>query len=263
MGIAMIRTKNNSIKVFLIGLLLISASGLTGQNGYCEELTPKEILQRADEARGNLQGIKWEVKISSVENGREQNRAIDVKARGYDFFAILKAPPKVRGQILLMADHNMWFASPGLSKALPVSPRQRLVGGAAYGDIASTNYAEDYHATPLNDEMVDGELCYVFDLKAVTKNVTYDRIIYWVSKDRLVGIRSDFFTVSGKKFKVATMEYSHEVDMGDNRMPFVSRIVIKDIFLEDNVTTMSFSEPILEKIPDSTFDINLLIMRSI
>lgn len=259
----MIRKGKNLIILFCLSLLEIFAFCIIGQNGFCEALAPKEILQQADEARGNLQGIKWEVMISSVEKGREQNRIIDVKARGYDFFAILKSPPKVRGQILLMADHSMWFASPGLSKALPVSPRQRLVGGAAYGDIATTNYAEDYNATPLNDEMVDGELCYVFDLKAVTKKVTYDRIIHWVSKKRLVGVRSEFFTVSGKKFKLANMEYTHQVDIKGNRRPFVSRIVIKDLFLEDNVTTMTFGEPILGNIPDSTFDINLLLMRSI
>ncbi len=236
---------------------------LTGPNVYCETLTPKEILLYADAARGNQEGVKWKLHISSVESGRQQNRSLEVKGRGHDFFAILTAPPKVRGQILLNVDYNMWFARPGLSKPVPVSPRQKLVGGASYGDIAATNYSEDYEAALLRDEMVNGEWCYVFDLKAVTKKVTYDRIKYWVSKGRLVGVKAEFFTVSGKKFKSAVFEYEHETMILEKRRPFISKMVIKDLFLEGNVTTMTFSEPLLGKIPDSAFSLHLLLLRTI
>jgi len=244
-------------------ILTLFAFILTGPDVYCETLTPKEILVHADAARGNYEGIKWKLHISSVEGGRQQNRRLDVKGRGNDFFAMLTAPPKLRGQILLDVDHNMWFAKPGLSKPVPVSPRQKLVGGASYGDIAATNYSEDYEAALMRYEMVNGEWCYVFDLKAVTKKVTYDRIKYWVSKGRLVGVKAEFFTVSGKKFKSAVFEYEHETMILKKRRPFISKMVIKDLFLEGNVTTMTFSEPLLGNIPDSAFSLHLLMLRTI
>jgi len=236
----------------VIALILVDSSG--------GEMTPKEILRRADEARGNLQGVKWRVVIDSIENGRKQKRTLNVKARGYDFLATLISPPKVKGQKVLMVDHNMWFTKPGLRKPVPISPRQKLVGGASYGDIAATNYADDYEATPLDDEMVNGELCYVFDLKAFTKKATYDRIKYWMSKERMVGVKAEYFTVSGKMFKLATFENENQIQLRNKPHPFISKMVITDALASGNVTTMTFSKPKLVKVPASTFDLNLLVI---
>ncbi len=162
-------------------------------------------------ARGNIEGVKWLVNIASIENNTDQERSLNVLARGYDFLGIMIEPPKVKNQKIMMVDHNMWYTKPGLKKPVPVSSRQKLIGGAAYGDIAATNYADDYAPTPLPDETINGELCYVFDLKAVSKKSTYDQIKYWISKDRMVGVKSEFYTVSGKLFKTAVFEYDNQM----------------------------------------------------
>lgn len=249
------------IKGWVIGVLAVFVISLFGIGSALAEMSSKEILRRADEARGNLEGVKWKLYIHSVEADREQDRKLDVKARGYDFLAIMTSPPKVKGQKLLMIDHNMWFAKPGVRKPVPISPRQKLVGGAAYGDIAATNYSDDYEATPLPDEEVEGKLCFVFDLKAVTKKATYDRIKYWIAKDRLVGVRSYFFTVSGKMLKSATFEYENKIEVNERQQVFISKMTITDALMKQNVTTMNFSDPLLKKIPASMFDLNFLMMR--
>ncbi len=244
-----------------IGAMIVLAISFWSMH-YCHaELTPKEILHRADESRGNIEGVKWRVFIHSIESDRKQERTLYVQAKGYDFLGTLISPPKVKGQKLLMIDHNMWFTKPGLRKSVPISPRQKLVGGASYGDIAATNYADDYEATPLDDEVVKDELCYVFDLKAIHKNATYDRIKYWVSKKRFVGVKAEFHTVSGKMFKMARFEYENIVNLKNEPRSFISKMVITDALINSNVTTLNFSEPILVKVPDSTFDLNLLMMR--
>lgn len=244
--------------LFLVFLLLITPLGI---NFSYAELIPKEILHRADEARGNLEGVIWKVHIFSLENERQQERALHVKARGFDYLATMISPPNVKGQQLLMVERNMWFMKPGIKKPVPISSRQKMVGGAANGDIASTKYADEYEATLLPDQVLEGEGCYVFDLKAINKKATYDRIKYWISKKRLVGVKAEFFTVSGKIFKSAVFEYKNEVQIKGQPQPFVSKMVITDAFINQNVTTLTFSEPNLVKVPDSTFDLNLLITR--
>lgn len=248
----------------VLGLLLIVLLLVAGQQQkVCasEEMTPGEILQRTDESRGNLEGIQWKVIINSIEKGREQKRKIKVKAKGYDFLALLTAPPKVKGQKLLMIDHNMWFAKPGLKKPVPISPRQKLIGGATYGDIAATNYSDDYEATPLEDATIDGELCFVFDLKSIQKKTTYDRIVYWVSRERLVGVKAEYYTVSGKLFKTAWFEYDNQVILRKQQHPFISKMIITDALIKDNVTTLIFSDNKMVKVPDATFDLNLFMMN--
>jgi len=228
-------------------------------NPVLAEMTPKEILEKSDEARGSVKGIEWEIKLKSIENGRKQSRTLKIKACDFNSLAEFLSPPKVKGRKLLMIDRNMWFIKPGLRKPVPISPRQKLMGGASNGDIASTNYAGDYDATLVSEDTVNGELCYLLDLTAINKKVTYDRIKYWVSKKRLIGVKAEFFTVSGKMFKSATFEYGNNIQIEEKPKPFVSKMIITDAVIKENVTTMTYSKIRLRKIPDSTFNLNLLV----
>jgi len=223
------------------------------------EMSPGEILTSADRARGNVEGIEWVIDMESIEGGRHQERTLMVRARGYNSLAEFISPPKVKGQKMLMIDRNMWFVKPGLSKPVPISPRQKLMGGAANGDIASTNYAGDYEPVSVSKDLVKGEECYLLDLKATNKNATYDRIMYWVSKNRLVGVQADFYTVSGRRFKSATFAYDNSIMIEGRPRPFVSKMVITDAVIKDNVTTMTYGKVTLKLIPDATFNLNLLL----
>ena len=225
------------------------------------DMTPKEILDQADMARGNLEGVQWKVSIHSIEKGHEQDRKLDVKARGYDFLAIITAPPKAKRQKILMVDHNMWFAKPGVRKPVPVSSRQKFLGGASYGDIAATNYADDYQPTSLTQETVNGELCHLFDLKAVTKKATYDRIKYWISLKTIAGVKAEYYTVSGKMFKWASFEYQNLIQLDNKPQRFISKMIIHDALVSSNLTTMEFSIPKLVKVSPSELNVNLLMIR--
>jgi hypothetical protein len=222
------------------------------------QMNPKDILRKADEARGNAEGVEWEIVIDSMEGGRQQQRTIRVRARGFNSLAEFLAPPNVKGQKLLMLDRNMWFAKPGLSKAVPISPRQKLVGGAANGDIASTNYTGDYKIVQTSEDIVNKEPCYLFDLSAVDSRATYDRIKYWISKERLVGVKAEFYTVSGKMFKTATFEYENSIAVDGKPREFISKMVIISAIIKEDITTMGYRKPSIKKIPDSIFNLNLL-----
>lgn len=241
---------------------LAAAGGVRAQEAAAlkpEEI--KEILKQADASRGNLGGVKWDVDIDAFENGKQHNNSLQVSARGYDFLAIFTEPAKAKGQRVLFVERNMWYTKPGVKKPVPISSRQKLVGGAAYGDIAATNFAEDYDATPLADETIDGVACHVFDMKAATKKTTYDRVKYWVSKERRVAVKAEYYAVSGKMFKTARFAFDKAVQVDGRDLPFISKIVITDALVKENVTTMAFNAPKIEKIPDSTFDVNLLMGR--
>lgn len=249
------------MKIRVVTTLLSLVMIFSAVNIALGEITDNEILLRADEARGNIEGIKWNLHIVSLEGKRQQERTLDVSARGYDFLAVINSPSKVKGQKLLMVDHNMWFAKPGLRKPVPISPRQKLTGGAANGDVAATNYAADYEPTRLTDDLAAGEPCYVFDLNAINKKATYDRIKYWVSKHRLVGVKAEYFTVSGKMFKSARFEYENRVTIRNQPQIFISKIVITEALVSKNLTTMEIRDPILGRLPDYIFNLNFLMRR--
>jgi hypothetical protein len=244
-------------KLVMLGLLLVLEGAIN--SAHAQDLSVKDILKHADRARGNLGGIVWNIKITTSENGSSESRGLLVKVKKNNTLAKFTSPANMNDRMVLMVDRNMWFIRSGLQKPVSLSPRQKLIGDAANGDIASTNYAGDYHAALLGKESVHGEACYVLDLKAATRNVTYDRIKYWVSIDRRVGVKAEFYTLSGKLFKTAEFKYDNRVKADDQEIPFVSELIIQDAIQKDRVTTMTYTNIRVEPIPDTTFNLNLLV----
>jgi outer membrane lipoprotein-sorting protein len=227
---------------------------------YAGEPSVTEILKHADRARGNVEGIIWDITITTNEDGKDTTRGLTVKVKGDDTLARYTSPPAYNDRMVLMLDRNMWFIRSGLKKPVSISPRQKLMGDAANGDIASTNYADDYRGVLAGEETVQGEPCYVLDLKAANKKVTYDRIRYWVSKERLVGVHAEFYTLSGKLFKTADFVYGNHITLtSGEEAPFISQLVIHDAIRKDKITTLTYANIRVEPIPGSTFNLNVLV----
>ena len=245
-----------ALKIFFVILFLLYS---VVRFSYGADPTPQEILRHADRARGNVNGIVWDITMATNEDGSKDSRGLNVKVKGNNTLARFTSPAAMNDRLVLMKDRNMWFIRSGLKKPVSLSPRQKLMGDAANGDIASTNYAEDYAAKLLGSERVGTTDCYVLDLKAASKNVTYDRIKYWVAKDRLVGVKAAFYTLSGKLFKTAEFKYDNRVMINGEEVPFISQLIIRDAIQKDRVTTMTYSDIRVEPVPDTAFNLNLLV----
>jgi hypothetical protein len=221
---------------------------------------PDTLLLQADRARGgSLPGIAWVIEINSHDHDgdtRQVMNAIATTGVTSNTRVDYTAPEKIKGQRVIMVGRNMWFSRPGLQRPVPISPRQRLIGQAANGDIAATNYASDYNAKAVGSEQVGNESCVLFELTAKEKNVTYDRIRYWVSEKRKVGVKAEFYTVSGKLFKTASFDYGNTIEYEGLRIPFVSRMVILDALDARNVTTLEYRDVRVKKPDASLFELN-------
>ena len=237
-------------------LLLAGTHRPSGQ----ERPSADQLLRDADRARGGLaSGITWTATVQTRADDASTSRTFLVKARADDALVEALAPPRHKGEIMLFNDRTIWFVKPGLRRPVSISARQRLHGDAANGDIATTNYARDYEGTLLGEETVGGQPVWLLDLKARARNVTYDRIRYWVSKKGHLGVKAEFLTVGGDLFKSATFEYGNRARTPAGEFDFVSRMTITDATGAGTVTTISFSPPRLETHPPSMFNINNVV----
>lgn len=216
----------------------------------------QSILRASDQARGGgLPGIVWEITLRSRDDDKvEEPQRLMVKAVDESSVAETLEPVRFKGSKILQVGRNMWLTRPGLSKPIPISPRQRMSGQASNGDIAATNYAGDYEAELAGMAEIDGERCHVLELRAKHKRATYDRIRYWVSAGRGVGVQAEFHSVSGKLLKRARFEYANTIEYAGRRIPFVSRMTIRDA-LVDAETVMEFGTVQVKHIPASEFDL--------
>lgn len=214
------------------------------------------ILKNSDQARGGgLPGIVWEIRLASRDGDKvDEPQRLVVKATDNSSVAEVQEPARSKGTKLLQVERNMWLTRPGLSKPIPISPRQRMSGQASNGDIAATNYAGDYEAQMNGTEVIDGELCHVLDLAAKHKRTTYDKIRYWVSVKRGVALKAEFYSLSGKLLKTARFDYENAIDHDGKRIPFVSKMTIRDALI-DAETTMQFGAVKVNKVAASEFDL--------
>jgi hypothetical protein len=216
------------------------------------------LLRDSDRARGGLEdGVSWTLTVESTEEGTSTRRTMDVRARNTDALAETTAPPRKKGEVILFNDRNLWYLKPGLRRPIAISARQRLQGEASNGDVASTNYARDYTGTVVGEEIVDGEPTWKLDLVARSKDVTYDRIRYWISKRRRLGVKAEFLTVGGDLFKTATFEYGNRVRIpGGEEIEFVSKMEIRDAMGAGGTTVLTYESPRAETHAPSTFNVN-------
>jgi hypothetical protein len=222
---------------------------------------PAQLLQRSDQARGGgLPGLVWEIRLhNSGSQANEDDPPMRLLIKAADDASLVETlePLNSKGSRMLQVERNMWLTKPGLKKPVPISPRQRLSGQAAIGDIAATNYAKDYSAAFLREEAVDGEPCYLLQLAARTRQSTYDRVLYWISAERGTAVQAEFQSLSGKKLKSARFEYGNRLEAQGRTVPFVSRMVISDA-LTDARTTLEYGHIVVKAVPASTFDVSHL-----
>jgi hypothetical protein len=234
-------------------LLLIGKSAF-GQK-EAGALSSVEILQRSDRARGGLsEGLTWRILLESTGTSSSE---FEVLVKGANVLAKALAPPRQKGDLFLFQDRNLWVYRPGLQKPVSLSPRQRLSGQAANGDIATTNYARDYISSLEQEEEIDGKKTWRMMLQAKDKNVTYDKIRYWVSQKDFLGVKAEFLTLEGKPFKLAKFSYENSIMVSGKKVPFVSKMEITDSE-SGQKTVISYSSPKEQKLGDSLFHVNNL-----
>lgn len=221
-----------------------------------------ELLKVSDRSRGAaaaLEGVSWNSEVKASEDGEESKVTYLVKIRGTDALAEAIDPPRQKGELALFNDRTLWFMKPGLKKPVSISLRQKLMGQAANGDIASTNYARDYDPTSTKTETINGHKVWVLELKAKAKNVTYDRIRYWITDREKLAVKAEFLTVSGKLFKTAEFKYGNKITLKGKQFPFVMEMKITDANNAKNVTTITYRNPREDAHPTGIFNVNNLV----
>ncbi|MBI4818887.1 MAG: outer membrane lipoprotein-sorting protein [Deltaproteobacteria bacterium] len=244
------------MKTSFLGVCALTSSLLPTSVFAGDEPDANALLRDADRARGGLErGVTWTVELESTEDGETTKRTFLVKARGNDALSEAVAPPRHKGEVMLFNDRTLWFLKPGLKKPVSISARQKLSGMASNGDIASTNYARDYDGKVAATETIDGEQTYRLDLSAKAKNVTYDRIRYWVSKSRRLAVKAEFLTLEGQVFKWAKFEYGNKSKIDGKELDLVKTMTIVDS-ASQNQTVIRYSEAKAEDHPPSMFNVN-------
>lgn len=208
-----------------------------------------EIVKKADLKRG-LGNISHSFKVT-ITNQDEKVEVYEVSFKDVNASLTNQTEPeRSRGRKLLMKDYDIWLYTPNIKKPVRISLEQKLTGEVSNGDIARTNYAEDYDAKLVSVEKVGKNEFYKLELTAKNKKVTYGRIEYLVSKKDYAPTEATFFALSGKPLKKAEFSDFKNVQ-GVSRS---TKMVISDYLQSSKKSTLVFSDHKEEKFSDSLFN---------
>lgn len=213
------------------------------------EIGPNDIVKKADLKRG-LGNVEhsFNVTVTDQDNKLEVYH-VSFKDVNHSLTEQTQ-PERARGRKLLMRDYDIWLFTPNIKKALRISLEQKLSGQVSNGDIARTNYAEDYEATLISTDKTNVGEVYRLSLLAKNKKVTYGKIEYVVSKKDFAPLEATFFALSGKPLKRARFSDFKPI----RGMTRSTKMVIQDYLQKDKVSTLIFADHKPEKFSESLFN---------
>lgn len=163
-----------------------------------------DIIKKADNFRYIPDDISFTVEVTDKKASEVQNSRYRVFSKGSKYSRVETTfPERQAGRKLLMRDDDLWFYTPDIKRPTRVSMQQKLTGEVANGDIARTNFAEDYNGELKGEEKVNNVAAYKIYLTKKRDGVTYPAIDYWVAKSDFRPLKATFKTDSGKNLKTA------------------------------------------------------------
>ncbi len=191
-------------KTWTMALATVLAAATTGATLPPE---PAVLLKRSDRARNGWDSFVGRVKIVNYEDGKaDEEHLFEVSQKGVDKSYVEFLSPREKGRHMLMLGDDMWIYLPDTSRPIRITPAERLAGSASNGDVARTNYADDYDARYVRTEDVAGIECHVLDLAARRKGATDRRVLLWVRSASAEPVQAQYFLASGKLIKSATFD---------------------------------------------------------
>jgi outer membrane lipoprotein-sorting protein len=171
--------------------------------------TPEQVaswLQDVDRTRNAFSESVITARASQITDGRVTGSAdFQIYAKGEDRGLIVFRGGKNDGRKILNVGEKMWLIVPGASRALPITPNQRLLGGASVGDAARVQFAQDFTpAVRPGVEDIHGKPCRIVDLTAKSDRAAYPRVVLWFDEKGRVPCRLLFALPSGKRAKEVT-----------------------------------------------------------
>lgn len=166
----------------------------------------RSLLVAVDATRNAFDEAVISARATQIVDGKETGNAdFDVYVKGRDKGLIVFRGGKNSGRKVLTSGDRMWLIVPGSTNPVPITPNQRLLGGASFGDVARLKFSEDYtgRGTGENETTV-GRTCHVLELTAKSSKAPYPRVLLSVDEREKLPCRVRFFLASAKEARAVT-----------------------------------------------------------
>jgi outer membrane lipoprotein-sorting protein len=204
-----------------IFLVLVCSLGIG--SAVAQELSPKEIVQKANDLRiGN--SSKGEITMTVIRPTWTREVSLKSWSMGENYYMILiTGPAEDKGQSFLKRKNEMWNWQPSISRIIRIPPS--MMGQSWMGsdftnnDLVDKNsIVDDYVQTLQGSENVSGYDCYKIQLIPKPESaVVWGKIVVWISKKQYFLLKAEYYDEDGGLVNTETL--SDVRRFGDREMP--------------------------------------------
>lgn len=173
------------------------------------------------------------------------------------FMMTALSPEREKGNGYLRVDENMWFYRRNTRTFQHISRNDRI----GDTDVSAENFENrkltemyapvtDEEGKEIYEEDKLGKIpVYKFEVKAIVKDVSYPKHIYWVRKDNYLLLKQNSYSLSGTLMQ--TVYYLKYTSIDDKYFPL--KFIVVDQFEKGNKTIIGISGISLKEVEDSKF----------
>ena len=221
---------------------------------------PEAILDRIDENMVSST-VDYSAQMIIHQRDRVDVKTMRVWSEGKNSaFVEFLSPARDKGTKYLRLQESLWMFLPNIEKTIKISGhllRQSMMGSDfSYEDtLDRIKLREDYTALLLEDEFYNERPCYVLDMVAARKDVTYYRRKIWVDKELFISLKSELYAKTGKLLKIMT---------ADSIEKFQGRFYPVHMEMHDQLRKYSSTEFIITEITfDAPIPSNIFSLRNL
>lgn len=231
---------------FLLMALCLSMCGGTGVSA-AERPQPLTLLVQADNFRQQDESAELKVKLKSIKDQKPDGESeMRVRLKGADFSLVEVRSGRSAGQVVLMSKEAVWVRMPRTSLPIRITPIQRLMGEASYGDLGRLRWQDDYVAQyqANAEQTVNDVSVWALSLTASKPTAAYTKMDLYVARDGGWPVQAVFYLKSGKLFKTA--RFDKPVKLG-------SRVLTQRTVFSDGADSAQQTEMFIESVTAKEF----------
>lgn len=254
----------------VITLTLLAAAIFSISLYSQEELTGKKIIENVyyrptgEDATSNL--------TMTLMNSRGDERVREIKQFSKDYgkeeksIMFFISPADVRNTSFMNwsydeegRDDDQWIYLPALKKVKRISSDSKsdyfMGSDFTYDDLGDRHPSEDTHEL-IREEKIDGEDCYVVESIPKEEDYMYSKTVTWVSKDKWIGLKKEFYDEDGDHLKNLTVENYGKIDgfwtilhseMHNIQKDHKTIMKLKDVKLNTGIDDNMFTERMMKR----------------
>lgn len=211
------------------------------------------------------------LKMTLVDSkGKERVRSIKQISGSYASgdrkLMVFQSPADVRGTSFMNWSYNepgksddQWIYLPALKRVKRISSEGRgdsfMGSDFTYDDMGDRHPSEDEHKL-IGRETLDGEDCWVVESVPKDLKDLYSRTVTWVSKEKSVGVKRDYYDKRGallKTLRITRIESISGVwvitraEMSNIQRKTATRIEFSDVVINSGIIEDAFSERVMTR----------------